>query len=55
MKTENLQLINGFETYLAKKAAAAEYNAAKLQLTKQLQLDGYGCWLSKPDEFELFS
>jgi Adenosine-deaminase (editase) domain len=52
--TENPQLTDGIPTYLGKKLAASDYQAAKQQLWKQLEADGYGCWLKKPDELEKF-
>jgi hypothetical protein len=53
-KTGNPQLVDGCPTYLDKKRAATDYQAAKQQLWRQLESDGYGCWLTKPEKLEQF-
>lgn len=44
-----------FPTYGKAKRAAADFQTAKKALIKKFKDNGYGIWVSKPPEEEMFS
>lgn len=44
-----------FPTYGKAKTAAADFQTAKKALIKKFKDNGYGIWVSKPPEEEMFS